>query len=225
VDAVAPGAGAHQQHHVADLGGRRRGDVVGPDQPHAHGVHQGVLGVGLVETDLAGHVGHADAVAVPGDAAHNAVEQVPVLRVVQRAEPEGVEQGYGAGAHGQDVPDDAAHARGCSLQRLHGGRMVMGLDLENYCQAIADIHRAGVLRPGLGQDSVGLLAEQLQQRPGVLVAAVFAPERPEHPQFDRVGLPVQPFDDQVILGPRKRDLVQCFFGHRHLLFNPCLSLI
>ena len=194
--AVPPGAGAHQEQHVPHLAGCGRGDAVGPDQAHAHGVDQWILRIRLVEADLASYVGHADAIAVPRDAAHHAMKQVPVLRVVQGAEAKGVEQGDGTGAHGQDVPNDAAHAGGRSLQRLHCGGMVVGLDLEHHRQAVADVHRAGVLRAGLGQDPGRflpgrVLIEQAQQGPGVLIAAVLAPKRPEHAQFNRVGLPAQ----------------------------------
>ena len=50
----------------------------------------------------------------------------------------------------------------------------------------------------------------------MLVAAVFAPERAKHAQLNRVWLPVQALQYQVVLGSRKRNLVQCFLGHRHL---------
>ena len=56
-------------------------------------------------------VGHADRVAVAGDAADHAFDHPAAAGVVQGPEVERVEQGDGAGAHGEDVAEDAADAR------------------------------------------------------------------------------------------------------------------
>ena len=120
------------------------------------------MGVGSIEVNFARDVGYADAVPVPGDAAHHSLKQAPTLGVVRRAEPEGVQQRDGPGAHGQDVAHYAAHASGGALQRFHRGRVVMGFDLENHRQAVADVHRPGSLSSGEGQHPWGAAGEEAQ---------------------------------------------------------------
>ena len=125
------------------------GELVNVGDADAHGVDQGVLGVRLVEVDFSGHIGYSDAVAIPTDSIDHASQQPPVGGFVGWAEPEGIEQGDGAGAHGEDVPDDTADAGGCALQRLDGRRMVVGFDFEHHGQPVADVDGAGVFRTGL----------------------------------------------------------------------------
>ena len=215
MDAIAPGVRADQQQDAAGGVGGRRSQLVNGNQTHAHCVDQRVLGVGFVEADFAADIRDADAVAVPGNALDHAPEQVAVAGVGRRAEAQGVEEGNGPGAHSQDVPDDAADAGGRPLQRLYRRGVVMGFDLEHHGQPVANIYRSGVFRSGLGQDAGGTAGQQLEQRPGVFVAAMLAPQRAEHPQFHRVGFPVQPVDNQVILGGGQGDLVQDFLADRH----------
>jgi hypothetical protein len=47
------------------------------------------------------------------------MKQVTVMGVIQRAKTQRVKQGYGPGAHGQNVPDDAANSGGGPLERLY----------------------------------------------------------------------------------------------------------
>ena len=90
MDAVAAGFGSDEEEEVAGLARGGLDDAVGTDEADAHGVDQGVLGVGVSEAYFAADVGHADAVAVPGDAGDHAVEQIAVAGVVQGAETEGI---------------------------------------------------------------------------------------------------------------------------------------
>ena len=212
---VAAGFSAHQQQGVAHCSRRRRRQVSFVDQANTHGVDQGVFRVAAIEVDLPGHVGHPYTVAVPGDASHHTLKQVPVSGLFGWSEPQGVEQGDGPGAHGQDVPDDAAHARGSALQGLYRRWVVVRLDLENGYDSVPQVHRAGVFGAGLGHDPGRPAGEQPQQRPGVLVAAVLAPQSAEHAQLNRIGFPVQPVHDQVIFGPGQGDFVQLFLGYCH----------
>src|SRR4030042_1567027 len=53
-----------------------------------------------------------DRIAVAGDAGDDAFHDRPVLRIVGRPEAQGVHDGDGPGAHGEDVAEDAADARG-----------------------------------------------------------------------------------------------------------------
>ena len=176
---IPPGIGAHQEQDAAGLAGGSGGQFIGGYQADAHSVYQGIMRIGLVKVYLAGHIGNADAVAVPGDTLHHTAKQVAVvsriLRRIQGAKAEGVEQGDGAGAHGEDVADDAADSGGRPLQRLHCRRMVMGLYLEYHRQAVANVHRPGVFGPRLGQYPGGTAGEEAEQGTGVFIAAMFAP--------------------------------------------------
>ena len=151
VNAVPPGAGPDEQQNVA--GGVRggAGQFLDRRDAHAHGVDQRVLRVGLVEIDFTSYVGHPDAVSVPADPVHHAAQQSAIGRLLRRPEAQGVEQRNRSGAHGQDVPHDAADAGSCALQRLHRGRVVVGFHLENHRQTVADVYRPGVLGAGLRQ--------------------------------------------------------------------------
>ena len=215
VDAVAARFRPHQQQHTANFPGRGRGDSVFGDQAHAHGVDQRIVGVGRVEIDLAAHVGHPNTIAVPRDAADHAIEQVAVVGFVERSEAQGVQQRDGPRSHRQDVPHDAADAGGGALQRLHRRGVVVGLHLEHHGQPVADVHHAGVLGPGLRQDPGRLLGEHSEQGPGMFVAAVFAPQRPEHAQLNRVGLAAQPLHDHFVFSPGQGYRVQDVFAYRH----------
>src|SRR5205823_8782494 len=145
MDAVAAGRGADQQHQVARLarGGARQ--VVTVDDADAHGIDERVAAVAGMKVGFAAHGGDADAVAVARDAADNAAEEVTVARLIQRPEAQRIQQRDGPRAHGKDVADDATHARGCALVRLHSAGMVMALDLEHESLPVANVHRAGVL--------------------------------------------------------------------------------
>ena len=146
--------------------------------------------------------------------------------VVNWPEAQGVEQSDGPRAHGQYVSHDAADAGGRALERLHRRGMVVRLHLEHHCQPAADVHCSGIFRPGLrqhpsnaslplwGRVRVGA-AEHPQQWPGVLVAAMLAPQRTKHPQFHGVGLAAEALHNQVILGAGEGNLVQNFLGNGH----------
>ena len=135
-------------------GRARQRDLVVPRDPDAHRVDERVARVRRIEDDLAADVGDADAVAVAGDPADHAAEQVAVAggrrRIglgvgLERAEAQRVEERDRAGAHGEDVADDAADPGGRALVGLDRARMVVRLDLEDDRQPVADVERAGVL--------------------------------------------------------------------------------
>ena len=60
------------------------------------------------------------------------------------AETEGIEDGYRAGAHGEDVAEDSADACGCALKWLDVAGMIVGFDFEGSYQAVANVDYAGV---------------------------------------------------------------------------------
>jgi hypothetical protein len=50
----------------------------------------------------------------------------------------------------------------------------------------------------------------------MFIAAVLTPKGAKHPQFNRVGFPVQPFNDHLVLGLAEGNFVKDFFGYGHL---------
>src|SRR5205807_373864 len=109
--------------------------------------------------------------------------------------------------------DNAAHARGRALVRLHGAGMVVALDLEHQGLPVADIYRTGVLARPL-QDTWPRGGEALEQRLGVLVAAVLRPHGAEHTQLNRVRRAAEPGHDGLILLARQRHLAEDGIGDR-----------
>ena len=139
-DSVAARCRAEEDDGVPGRAGAGAGDAVGGDKADAHRVHQAVVPVGGVEDRVAADGGDADAVAVVADSLDRALEMPVGL-----AETEPVQQGDRAGAHGDDVADDPADARGRALERLDRGRVVVALDLEGDRLALAEVDHAGVL--------------------------------------------------------------------------------
>ena len=215
VDAVAARLRAHEHDRVARAFRGRGDEVAVAEEADAHGVHQRVFAVGVVEEDLAAHVGNAEAVAVAADAGDDTLEQAAVLGLVGRAEAQRVQQRDGPRAHGEDVADDAADARRRALIGLDGRGVVVGLDLHGHGEAAADVDDAGVFLAGLDHDPVAGVGKAAQQRLGVLVAAVLAPQRAEHAKFEGVGLAVEPVDDHLVLGGAEGHLVEHLLGYRH----------
>ncbi len=148
-------------------------------EPHAHRVDQRVPLVRRIEDDLAGDGRDADAVAVVADPLHHAGEEPAHARRVQRSEAQRVEHRDGAGAHREDVAQDAADAGRCALVRLDRRRMVVRLDLEGDGQAITDGDDAGVFARAL-QHVRRRGGQRAEQRARMLVRAVLVPQRAHH---------------------------------------------
>ena len=143
--------------------------------------------------------GHAHRVAVAGDAGHHALDQ-PLLPGLGRvAEEEGVHDGDRAGAHGEDVPQDAAHPGGRPLVGLDGRGMVVGLDPDGHGDPVAGVDDPGVL-PGPDQHVGSLGGQPPQVDPRRLVGAVLAPHHGEQGQFEVVGRPAEDAFHLVALG-------------------------
>ena len=189
-DAVAAGLRPVEHDQVARAGGLRARQLLGGQQADAHRVDQRVVLVGVVELDLAAHVGHADAVAVGANTRHHAREQVPLAVVVQLAEAQRVEDRDRPRAHREDVAEDAADAGRRALERLDRGRVVVALDLEGNGEPVTHVDHAGVLARALEHALAGR-REPAEQQPRVLVAAVLAPEQRVDGQLEVVRIAAQ----------------------------------
>lgn len=129
--------------------------------------------------------------------------------MVGRAEAQRVDHGHRAGAHRDDVADDAADAGRGTLVGLDVGRVVVRLDLEGHRVTLADVHHARVLADadehgvGLG----GLLAELAEVDLGGLVRAVLGPHDRVHGEFGAGGAAAEDLHHPLVLV-----LLQAEFG-------------
>src|SRR6185503_11059762 len=166
----------------------------------AHRVNQRVAGVTRREVHLAAQRRDPDAVAVVADAVHHTAEQIAIAGLVERSESQAVEERHGPGAHREDVAQDAPGTRRRALVRLDRRGVVVRLDLEGDSPAVGESEHARVLARSLNHlGSRGW--EGLQDRPGVLVRAVLAPQGGEDAQLGERGCSAeQRFDARVLFG-------------------------
>lgn len=200
-DAVPAGLGAHQHDDVARSGGRLVLQPVDRQYTEREGVDQRVPLVGGVEDDLAADVRQAEAVAVPADAGHHAGQHAGGVGVVDGAEAQRVHHRDRAGAHGEDVADDAADAGCRALVGLDVAGVVVRLDLERDGELVRDLDHARVLTDAGEHPVAGrrLLAELAQVHLARLVRAVLAPHDRVHGQLGLGRPAVQDLPDPVVL--------------------------
>jgi hypothetical protein len=210
VDSVLSRLRPDVEHGVAfALGAREEDSIFGRD-PEAERVHQRVEAVAVLEADLAPHGGNSHAVAVAPDAGGDSREDRAVLLDGQRPEAERVHERNRARAHGEDVADDAADSGRRPLEGLDEGRMVVGLDLEDRGEAVADVDHPRVLsRPLQHARPAGRKPSQVDAR--AFVAAVLGPHHREHPELVLVRLAPELLDDAVVFLPRQVVRLQSFF--------------
>ena len=134
---------------------------------------------------------------MPRDDAFDDPPRARAVRSVERAEAQRVQQRDRAGAHREDVADDAADAGGRALVRLDEGRMIVRLDLEDRGEAVADVDRAGVLARPL-QDARPAGRQLLQVDARALVAAVLRPHHREDAELGLGRLALQRAHDAVV---------------------------
>src|ERR1022692_859701 len=123
-------------------------------------------------------------------------------RVVQAAEAEGIHDGDGARAHGEDVAQDAADTGGRALQGLDEAGVIVRLDFESDDVAAADIDDAGVLAGAL-HHQLAARRQLLQMHARALIGAVLAPHDGEDAELGVGGLAAQDIDHLLILGGRE----------------------
>ena len=118
------------------------------------------------------------------------------LGMVGRAEAQRVHRGDGAGAHGEDVAQDAAHAGRRALIGLDEGGVVVAFHLEDDGLAVADIDHAGIFAGALDDARAGG-----RQRPqpflGGLVGAVLVPHGREDAEFGDGRLAADQLEDAL----------------------------
>ena len=155
--------------------------------PRREDVDERVLGVRLVEHDLAADRRHADRVAVAGDARHHALGDPAAAGVVEGTEAQRVHDRDGPRAHGEDVAQDAADAGGGALVGLDGRRVVVALDADRRGDAVADVDHARALA-GTDEHPRCLGREAAEVDPRRLVGAVLGPHHRVHGELEVVRL-------------------------------------
>ena len=124
--------------------------------------------------------------------------------MIRLGEAKPVEERDRAGAHGHDVPQDPAYAGRGSLERLHGGRVVVALDLERDRLTIAEVENAGVLTRAL-QNALSFARQPPEEECRVLVAAVLGPEKREDGELEIVRVAVEQRTDAFELPVREAE--------------------
>ena len=115
MNAITPGSGPHVEHGIAGLTGVGEEDLVAPDEPDGHRVHEDVAVVARVERAFAADGRDAHAVPVAADSADHAPHQMARLRVVWVPEPKAVEDRHGPSTHREHVPQNPADPGGGPL--------------------------------------------------------------------------------------------------------------
>ena len=117
--AIAAGGAAHVNHRISNTGGPGSHDRFGLHQAQGHGIDQGVTAVAGIKGHFTSNGGHTNAIAVVGDASHHPLHQAGIAGLLKRPKPQCIEQGHGAGTHGENVAQDPAHTGGGTLKGLH----------------------------------------------------------------------------------------------------------
>ena len=191
VDAVAAGFCADVDDGVAGAAGFAVEDFVFADEAEGEGVDERVAAVAGLELGFSAEVGHAEAVAVTGNAGDDALDDGVVLlhelglgafAIADGTEAQRVHDSEGTRAHGEDVAEDAAHTGGRALIGLDVAGVVVALDFEGAGPAVAHVDDAGVLA-GTLDDAVALGGQPLEVHAAGFVGAVLAPHYAVNAKF------------------------------------------
>src|ERR1017187_6134926 len=199
MDAVATGFRAHGEENVADAVRPRRRKIGFPQQPDRHRIDQRIAGVAWRKADFASEGRNADAVTLVTHALDDAGEQIAVTCVIEGPEPQRVEHRHRAGAHGEDVAQDPAHAGGGALIWFDGTRVIVRLDLERHRPSFRQPKYAGVLT-GTLDHLRAVNRKSPQHRLGVLVGAVLRPQGGKDAQLGQGRDSLQQGNDGTVLG-------------------------
>ncbi len=196
-NAIAAGLCAEINHRQANALGFRKEDRVGLGKTGGKGINEDVAVITRIEFHFAANRWHAEGVAVAANTGNDTGHEMAGLRVVGRAEAQGVHGGNRARAHGEDVTQDTADAGRRTLIGLDIGGMVMALHLEDDAIAIVDIHNAGIFTGAL-DDAWSLGGQGLQPLLGGLVGAVLVPHGREDAELGKAGLPSDQVEDTLV---------------------------
>ena len=215
------------ENGIAHALGGSAGDLLVLEDAEAEDIDERISRVAVVEIDLAADGRDADAISVVGDAIDHACEEAAVgcrlLGVTANvAEAEGIHREHRAGAHGENVANDAANACGRALEGLDGARVVVALHLERNGPTVADVDDAGIFLARLHEDARAGDWEFFQLELRIFVGTMLTPHDGENAEFGEVGLASEDgFDAFVFVGRDAvfRDDFGCDGGHIGRIFN------
>src|ERR1019366_8283313 len=110
--------------------------------------------------------------------------------LVYSPEPEDVDKGDRPRAHREDVSEDPADPGRGAAVGVHGGGVVVALDVERHHVAVAHVDHTGVIA-GAEHDPLASGREEPEEGLGGLVAAVLGPFSVDYRPLYLVGLPSQ----------------------------------
>ena len=136
------------------------------------------------------------------DSGNNAGEEPAVRRNVRGvaadpSEAKRVETKFRARAHREDVPNDSADARRCTLKRFNRARVIVRFHFECNRPAVADIDHARVFLAGLHQNIRATCRKFLQLVSRIFIRAMLAPHDREDPELGEIGLAPEDFFDPL----------------------------
>ena len=177
-----------------------------------------------MEADRAADRRHAERIAVAADSGHDAGDEMSCLWMVRRTEAQEVETGDGAGAHGEDIAQNATDPGRGALVRLDERWVVVAFHLEDAGLAVADVDDARVLAGSL--DDPGSLGRQAaQMQAGGFVRAMLVPHRRDDAKFGERGGSADQGDEALIfvglqtVGDRERFVDLRLMNARRCVFR------
>src|ERR1700674_5778799 len=207
VNTVASRLGAHINYGISLARCAPIKNLVAANQAESERIHQRIAGVARLELHLAAKVRDTETVAIRSDARDDALHNRVILvnfrlrrdsrpRRSSRAQlgicrngskPQRVHHRHRPRAHGENIAQNSADARGRSLKWFDERRMIMRLDFECAGPAVADVNDSGILpRPLHHQLAAGRQALQVNARR--LIRTVLAPHHAEDAKFGPRGL-------------------------------------
>ena len=121
-----------------------------------------------------------------GASCHSAVRRAQLGICRNRPKPQRVHHRHRPRAHGENVAQNSADARGRSLKWFDKRRMIVRLDFERAGPAVADVNDAGILARPL-HHQLAARGQTLQVNARRFIGAVLAPHHAEDAKFGPRG--------------------------------------
>ena len=113
-------------------------------------------------------------------------------------EAQRVHDGQRPRAHGENIAEDAADSGRRTLKRFDIGGVVVRLDLECACPAVADVNDAGIFARTL-HNPIALRGQPLQMDARRFIGAVLAPHHAVNAQFSQAWSAAERSQDAGVL--------------------------
>src|SRR5262249_52123213 len=185
---------------IADAGRLAKKDLVIAHQPQREGIYQRIQSVGIIKRYFATDRGDAKCVAVMRDAGHNSGQERPVpspiLRVIQRSEPQAVKGRDGTCSHREDVAEDSSNAGSRTLKWFDERRMIVRFDLECGAPSVTHVYHACILSRRHNH-ALACSGETFEMHPRRLIGTMLRPHHREDSEFDQVRLASKQLFDTV----------------------------